>query len=130
SVNDRGIRISLKIDRNQRLFAESEYALQLSFGRIFKCAIYLVGGGLFFNIHHDVDQRHVGRRHADGNTVEFTFQLRDDERDRLCGTCRGRDHRECRRACTAQVLRSEERRVGKECSSRGGRERDRKGGQQ
>ena len=73
-------------------------------GRGLQRRVDLVGGGLLLEQRHQVDDRHVRRRHAHRDAVELALQLGQHLADRRRGAGRGRDDRQRRGARPAQVL--------------------------
>ena len=74
------------------------------FGGFLDQRVDLVGRRRLLGDEHQVDDRDVRGRHADGRAVELALQVRQHQADRLGGAGRGRDHRQRGATRAAQVL--------------------------
>ena len=98
------MRIVIEVDRDIRRVGVAEDALERAFSRSLDRRVDLVLRGLLLGNELEVDNRHVRRRHADGEAVELAVEIRQHETDRLRSTRRRRDHRQCRRAAAIEIL--------------------------
>ena len=75
------VRVAVVVDRHRRLVVVLEHALERALGgRLEGRVDRLLDRGLLESARGEVDQRDVGRRHADGDAVELALQLRDAPR--------------------------------------------------
>ena len=64
----------------------------------------VVNRGVFFQVHNQFNNRYVRGRNADGHTVQFARQFRQNQADCLSRAGAGRNHRQRRRACTTEIF--------------------------
>mmetsp|Transcript_13739 Transcript_13739/g.32077 ORF Transcript_13739/g.32077 Transcript_13739/m.32077 type:complete len:391 (-) Transcript_13739:17-1189(-) len=103
-VEDARLLLGLHVGRHERLVSVAEEALLRASGVLLdESADVLVGGGLG-EAGGEVDNRHVGGRHAEGHAGELALELRDDLGHRLGGAGRRRDDVGRRGAAATPVL--------------------------
>src|SRR5690606_25686753 len=103
-VVDRGGRVVIEVDRDQRLLGVLEHALQGALRGLAHRRIQLVGRGVASGLERQVHDRDVDRRHAHREAVEPAVELGQHEADRRGRAGLRRDHRLRRGARAAQVL--------------------------
>src|SRR5215208_4198054 len=88
------MRVMVEIGGDIGLAGIIEDAFQLLMSGPFNGAVDLLGRGGALDDDLEIDNRNIGRRHADGDAVEPALELRQNEANGLGGTGRGRDHRQ------------------------------------
>lgn len=91
------------VARHQRLIRVLDNALHCALGCLEENTVDLLLEGLLLDLHDDIADRHVGGRHAEGDTVKLTGEGGDNQGDGLSGTSGGGDDVKSSGASAAEV---------------------------
>ena len=96
--------VAFEVDRDEFVVRHGEDPFQRSVCRGRKRAVHFLCGRRLVQDGGEIDERHVGRGHADGDAVQLSFELGEHftNRDRRAG--RRRNHRQRGRTRAPQVL--------------------------
>src|ERR1041384_5529203 len=97
------MRVAFEIGGDQGILVVFEDVLHGARGGLLERRVDGIPGGRLIRLDDEIDERDVGRGHADGDAVELSLELRYHEPDRLRGAGRRGDHVDCGRARAAQV---------------------------